>query len=239
MTNEIEKSEQPKPDDVLAAITSFNDVSIITNIFRDLGWTYSIEIQETLALARQNANLSIKFKAIKHLRELLREAAEASGYTANVSSTMPNAQGGTTTFHAKRIASALNPTKQIDSIIKEPENDKQEIRTESDRGSNRGTSQDNKGHSEDSRQTGIQEISTGNDTGKQFPVESGRTKSERVSGPDDVKPVDGGETSGSVSGGVKKSSSNNGYSPNDPCISTRPPTANEDLFPGISTSAEE
>lgn len=90
----IIKKEQPDPDEILAAITSFNDVSIITNIFRELDWTYSLEIRETLALARQNANLSIKFKALKHLRELLKEAAEASGYVARVSQTFPNAQGG-------------------------------------------------------------------------------------------------------------------------------------------------
>ncbi len=103
MDNEIKKPESPSPDDILAAIQSFNDPGIITNIFRELGWSYSLEIRETLIMAKQNANLSIKFKAIKHLRELLREAAEASGYTANVSQTFPNAQGGQTTFQAKRI----------------------------------------------------------------------------------------------------------------------------------------
>ena len=240
MSNEIEKSDSPNPDDILKAITSFNDVSIITNIFKELGWSYSLEIQETLALAKQNANLSIKFKAVKYLRDLLREAAEASGYTANVSSTMPNAQGGTTTFHAKRIASALNPTKQIESTIKEPKNDKQEIQTESDRGSDRGPGQSNKGHSEDSGQSGIQESSTGNDTLQQFPVESGRTESGRDGEPDDVKPINGGEATGPVPGGAEKSSLCNGtITKDDPCISTRPPTCDQDLFPGISTSAEE
>ncbi|GAG82799.1 unnamed protein product, partial [marine sediment metagenome] len=152
MTDEIEKTEQPNPDDVLVAIQSFNDPNIIINIFRDLGWTYSVEIKETVTLAQQNANLSIKFKAIKHLRELLREAAETSGYVANVSQTMPNAQGGVTTFHAKRIAGALNPVKKIESTIKESENDKKRLQSvespsgcdeeESNRGSDRGQSQD-------------------------------------------------------------------------------------------------
>ena len=228
MTNEIQKSESPNPDDILAAIQSFNDPAIITNLFTQLGWSYSLEIQETVTMAKQNANLSIKFKAIRHLRELLREAAEASGYIANVSKTIPNAQGGQTTFSAKRIAGILNPVKKIKSTeIKEPQNDKQEIRTESDRGSDRGPGQSNKRHSEDSGQSSIQESSTGNDTLQQFPVESRRTESGRDGESDDVKPIDGGDTTGPVPGGV------------DPCISTRPPTCDQDLFPGISTSAEE
>ena len=223
MTNEIVKSESPNPDDILAAIQSFNDPAIITNIFKELGWNYSIEIRETLSLAQQNANLSIKFKAIKHLRELLREAAESSGYVARVSQTIPNAQGGQTTFSAKRIAGILNPVKKIESTeIKEPQNDKQEIQTESDRGSDRGSSQTRNNKEIHGG------IPNGTDTSEQFPVESGRTESGRDGEPDDIKPVDGGETSGPVPGGV-----------DTPCISTRPPTCDQDLFPGISTSAEE
>ena len=245
----IEKSNQPSPEEILATIQSFNDPAIITNIFRELGWNYSLEIRETLMMVKQNANLSIKFKALKHLRELLREAAEASGYIANVSKTIPNAQGGQTTFSAKRIAGILNPVKKIESTeIKEPKNDKQEIQTESNRGSDRGSSQDNEGHSKDSGQPRNQEVSTGNPDGvsgeintlQQFPVESGRTKSGRDGESDSVKPVDGGETTGPVPRGAEKSSLCNGtITKDDPCISTRPPTCDQDLFPGISTSAEE
>ncbi|KKL45314.1 hypothetical protein LCGC14_2356920 [marine sediment metagenome] len=244
-----EKSDSPNPDDILAAITSFNDPAIITNLFTQLGWSYSLEIQETVTMAKQNANLSIKFKAIKHLRELLREAAEASGYIANVSKTIPNAQGGQTTFSAKRIAGILNPVKKIEAIeIKETQNDKQEIQPESNRGSDRTTSQNNEGRSKDSGQPRNQEVSTGNPDGvsgeintlQQFPVESGRTKSGRDGESDSVKPVDGGETTGPVPRGAEKSSLCNGtITKDDPCISTRPPTCDQDLFPGISTSAEE
>ena len=223
MPNEIEKSEQPSPEDVLAAIQSFNDPSIITNMFRELGWNYSLEIRETLALAKQNSNLSIKFKALKHLRELLREAAETSGYTARVSQTISDAHGGTTTFSAKRIAKVLNPMKQIESTeIKESQNDKKETRTEPNRGSDRGQSQSKKRETE--RPTG--ECSSDpsstepiRDTGRAFPVGN--------AGSGGTEPPDGGETSRA---GIGEGNTN-------PCIKTRPPTCSRDLFPGI-TSAE-
>jgi len=220
--SDIVKPESPNPDEVLAAITSFNDVSIITNIFRDLGWTYSIEIKETLALAKQNANLSIKFKAIRHLRELLREAAEASGYTASVSQTVPNTQGGLTTFRAKRIASILNPMKKIKSEIKEIENGKIK-ENQCNRKSNRRAGQD----------TGINSTESARDSRRAFPigdVESGGTESP-----------DGGKTSRPLSGREtdpgRKANPESDRTDN-PCIKTRPPTSRGNLFPGIS-SAEE
>lgn len=238
MADEIEKSKQPNPDEVLAAIQSFNDPAIITNLFRELGWNYTVEIKETLSLARQNANLSIKFKAIKHLRELLRDAAESSGYVANVSMTAPNTQGGYITFHAKRIAGALNPTKKIESTeIKELQNDEKETRTEPNRESNRGQSQAETTSPESDSPESVR------DTGRAFPIgdsESGGVESQ-----------DGAEASGAVAGGETSRNSstkeneswgqknNNIDSGNsNPCIQTRPPTCDHDLFPGIS-SAED
>lgn len=224
----IEKTGRPNHDEVLAAITSFNDPAIITNIFRDLGWSYSLEIKETLTLAKQNANLSIKFKAIRHLRELLREAAETSGYTARVSQTIPDARGGTTTFSAKRIANVLNPMKQIESTeIKELPNDQKETRTEPNRESNR--EQNTAETRETKRFTGECDSDSDSstsirDTGRAFPlgdVDSGGTESENR-----------GETPRPVSRGGDDISSGN------PCIQTRPPTCDRDLFPGIS-SAED
>ena len=226
----IEKTDPPDPNDVLAAIQSFTDSSIIINLFADLGWSYSLEIKETLALAKQNANLSIKFKAIRYLRELLREAAESAGYTANVSQTIPNAQGGQTTFSAKRISGILNPTKQIESTeIKEPQNDRQEPETKSDRGSNRSESQRPE-HDEESQEGSP----GGNDTLAQFPPErdTGRAISERDAGPGGLEPTDGGEVPGQRTGTTDDTGTDN------PCINTRPPTCNPKLFPGISTSAE-
>ena len=257
MSDEIEKSE-PSPDDVLVAIQSFNDPSIITNLFRDLGWTYSVEIKETVTLAQQNANMSIKFKAIKYLRELLREAAEAAGYVANISSTAPNAHGGHTTFSAKRISGILNPVKKIESTeIKESQNDKtEETRTESNRGSDRRKSKRPEGTGE------VHEgISSGTDTGLQFPPDSERgVGGANNSGDGDsggVESPDRGEASGTVAGGLNEGelrpktsagddsdsqesnpSINRDSTSESPCIKTRPPTCDQDLFPGIS-SAEE
>jgi len=226
MPNEIEK---PSHDDVLAAITSFNDPTIITNMFRELGWSYSVEIKETLVLAKQNANLSIKFKAIKHLRELLREAAETAGYTAQVSQTMPNVQGGHTTFHAKRITNILNPTKQIESSIKETQNDKKEIQPEPNRDRDRGQSQTQESVDEQSR-PGEPADSTASirDTGRAFPT--GDT------GSGGTEPQDGGETPRDMARRTDQQteSSEDG----NPCIQTRPPTCDRSLFPGVA-SAED
>lgn len=218
MPNEIEKSES-SPDDVLVAIQSFNDPTIITNLFRNLGWTYSFEIKETIDLAKQNANLSIKFKAIKHLRELLREAAETAGYVANVSTTAPNAHGGHTTFSAKRISGILNPVKKIESTeIKELQNGKTEKRTEPDRGSDREQSKAEREHPAETKR----------DTRRAFPLgdaDSGGTE-----------PPDGGETTGRA--GADNSDSHGSESPDNPCIKTRPPTCDQELFPGVSSAGD-
>lgn len=223
MNNEIEKSESPTPDDVLAAIQSFNDPSIIVNIFQEMGWNYSLEIKETLAMVKQNANLSIKFKALKHLRELLREAAETAGYTANISSTIPNAQGGQTTFSAKRIAGILNPVKQIEStVIKESQND-QTKEIESHRECDRPESQNLKG---------LQKGSLSESNTLDQNTRRADPSRDAVSG--GPKPPDGGETPEQPS----RSDTGNEES-GSPCIETRPPTCDPKLFPGISISAEE
>ena len=264
MDNKIEKPESPSPDDILAAIQSFNDPGIITNIFRELGWSYSLEIKETLIMAKQNANLSIKFKAIKHLRELLREAAETSGYTANVSQTFPNAQGGQTTFHAKRISNILNPTKQIESTIKEPKDDKIE-ETEPNRGGDRGESQDKErfeGDSKVNRQSlGNNSLDSAQDTGDTFPSLEGcpgaTPDHKRSSESDGVEPSNGGETPRPVPGGARNERTlgtedisgrdgnpsgtggkNSDSQERNPCIKTRPPTCDQDLFPGISSEGD-
>lgn len=236
MTNEIEKSE-PSPDDVLTAITSFNDPAIIVNIFKDLGWTYSFEIREWLAMARQNANLSVKAKALIQLRKLLREAAETSGLIANVSQTVPNAQGGMTTFHAKRIAGMLNPTKQIKSIGKEIQNDEQkEIRTESNRGSDRGQSQTENPEKSINEQLRPRETSradpctSGTDTRRAFP--SGDVDSGGIESPD------GGETTRARRNKIptRTDSEDNDSEESNPCVKTRPPTCDHVLFPGVSSA---
>ncbi len=246
MSNEIEKTKSPNPEDVLIALTSFNDPSVLTGIFKELGWNYTFEIKEWLAMARQNANLAVKAKALIQLRKLLHEAAETAGYTANVSQTIPNAQGGQTTFSAKRMSGMLNPIKQIEStIIKEPENDrKPEHQTESDRGCNRKESQRPNDNSP----------SKGTDTLDQFPLEEGdgRANSEGVVTPGGLESRDGGEAPGRQRSDTSNESSNVGgrtastadetkgnSGKDNPCIETRPPTCNQDLYPGISTPAED
>ena len=228
MTNEIEKTDQPNPEDVLIALTSFNDPSVLTGIFKELGWNYSFEIKEWLAMARQNANLAVKAKALIQLRKLLHEAAESAGYTANVSKTIPNAQGGQTTFSARRISGILNPAKQIEStVIKEPQNGGQEPETQikPDRGSNRKESQIPNDNSQ----------SKGTDTLDHFPLgeSDGRADSggDALSG--GLESTDGGEVPGPLPGAVDNNRTNK-----NPCIETRPPTCNQDLYPGISTPAE-
>ncbi len=233
MNNEIEKTN---PDDVLAAIQSFNDPNIITKMFEELGWSYSVEIRETMVMAKQNANLSIKFKAIKHLRELLREAAEASGYIANVSSTAPNAQGGHTTFSAKRISGFLNPVKQIKSTeIKEPQNDKIE-KTKSNRGCD--------------RRENIEPVGT--DTRDVFPLEdvgAGQGESPEPANPAELGSLESGDGGIPPEQRLRPAGADETPSPPDkqikstdggenPCVKTRPPTCDRDLYPGIS-SAEE
>ncbi len=234
MTDEIEKIEQPGHDEITTAILSFNDPAIVVNLFKQLGWSYSLEIRETVAVAKQNANLSIKFKAIKHLRELLREAAEASGYMANVSQTVPNQMGGQTTFHAKRIAGMLNPVKKIESTEIKESQDEQEEEPKSNRECNRPENENDKSCPENSGLRIIQEPCGGTDTREAFPVEdvgaeqTGTPRPVDSAGLGSSEPADGGEISG------QRTDRTN---PN-PCIKTRPPTCNRDLFPGISSAGD-
>ncbi len=237
----IEKSKQPDPDEVLAAITSFNDPTIITNIFKELNWTYSFEIREWLMMARQNANLAVKSKALIQLRKLLREAAETSGLIANVSSTIPNPQGGHTTFSAKRIAGVLNPAKQIESTeIEGTQNDKtKETTNESNRGSDRGEGQRPKGGGE--IPTGIRD-GTSLDTRDTFPsperCPGAIPNPKRDGGLGGTEPPDGGEVP-KQRPGASIGDDNDSEESSNPCIKTQPPTGDRDLFPGISTPAED
>lgn len=240
MTDDIQK--QSEHDEILEALMSFNDPGIIVTLFRQLGWSYTLEIQETIKLAKQNANLSIKFKAIKHLRELLREAAETSGYVADVSSTSPNPQGGQTTFHAKRMAGFLSPAKQIKSVeIKEPEDDQTKgNQTIENRGRDR------------------QESFGGTDTNSVFPSDADRPgetcnhqsdngeQGEDSAESGGTEPADGGThpecgLPGGDTGGIQESSVNpEGTSTSEgdnPCVKTRLPTCNHDLYPGISAGS--
>ncbi|MGD2065704.1 MAG: hypothetical protein PVI43_00860, partial [Candidatus Bathyarchaeota archaeon] len=104
MSNKIEKLS---PEDVATTLVSFNDPNLVLSLFRQLGWGLSFEIKETLSIAQQNINLGAKLSAIKHLRTLLREAAEAAGYYGKVTQTISGGDGTSKTFSAKQIANAL------------------------------------------------------------------------------------------------------------------------------------
>jgi hypothetical protein len=131
MSNEIEKLS---PEDVATTLVSFNDPNLVLSLFRQLGWGLSFEIKETLSIAQQNINLGAKLSAIKHLRTLLREAAEAAGYYGKVTQTISGGDGTSKTFSAKQIANALKPAENV-SITERKPNDttEQKPRTEEPR----------------------------------------------------------------------------------------------------------
>lgn len=131
MSNEIEKLS---PEDVATTLVSFNDPNLVLSLFRQLGWGLSFEIKETLSIAQQNINLGAKLSAIKHLRTLLREAAEAAGYYGKVTQTINGGDGTSKTFSAKQIANALKPAENVTITERKP-NDRieQKSRTEESR----------------------------------------------------------------------------------------------------------
>jgi len=166
-------SKEMSPDEITNVLLSFNDPSLIANVFKHMGWSPTLEITETLKMAKQDNNLNVKLRAIKHLRELMKEAGEASGLIANMSQSRPLPGGGSQTFHAKRIMAAMNPTKKIESTqIGEAEN--VEEKAEPNRTSNRPESQ------------GI-DSAEGNDN----PL-GGCADAEGDGGPGDSQPEDGG-----------------------------------------------
>lgn len=252
MNNEMEKSESPNPDDVLSAITSFNDPAIIVGIFKELGWSYTFEIKEWLMMARQNANLAVKSKALIQLRKLLREAAETSGLIANVSSTIPNPQGGHTTFSAKRIAGVLNPAKQIESTeIEGTQNDQKETdkpktrikseESESNRGSNRGESQDTRDTFPSSERCPGATVEPVRDVelGGTEPPDGGTLFGQRLKGGATPDSTGCSEQLRGQPKDILESTSSPISKEDNPCIKTQPPTGDRGLFPGISTPAED
>lgn len=129
--------EKTNPEDALTMLMSFHDPNVMTSVMAQMGYTLTFEIEETVRMAQQNENLSIKMKALKHLRELLKEAAEMSGMVANVSHTVQGECGETTTFHAKKMAGILSsaPKKVESKIIEGEENEqRKEIKTDDGRG---------------------------------------------------------------------------------------------------------
>lgn len=143
-TNDEKSISEKQPSDLdivvnktLENFLAFNDPNIISQIMKQLGWSCSDEIYETLSVVRQNTNLGAKIAALRHLRKLLHDAAESSRVVTKVSKTIPAEDGSQVTFSAKRIAEVLKPLKQIESKIIEEIDDVQrdsDKQTESDRG---------------------------------------------------------------------------------------------------------
>uniref|UniRef100_A0A6M3IHH6 Uncharacterized protein n=1 Tax=viral metagenome TaxID=1070528 RepID=A0A6M3IHH6_9ZZZZ len=220
---------RPAPEDVVGAILSFNDANLVENIFDQLGWTCSSEIFEILKVARQDVSLGPKMTAIRYLRKLVQEAAEASGMIAKVSRTIPEENGGSTTFSAKRVAAALNPTKQInskvvtnnnDNNIEEESHDKQENREGQIENFDRSCiGSQTGGESDNNLQTGDSSPDTRRDSGSSVSrCESGRP--------------DGGCNSPNESG--ESSDSETPNEKGNPCAQCRVPTCDPRLFPGVS-----
>lgn len=217
--NPIEKSEQLSVEDVTSLILSYNDPNLITQILDGCGWCCSEEIIETLKVVRQDVNLGAKMTALRYLRTLLKEAAETSGIIGSVSRTVPGADGSVTTFSAKRIATALNPRKQIK--IQEINNDRRETEQTDDGG---GIGQEGGGGIEGNSQEHADtddarpKASAGGTNISRNEGSAGETIPRGVVPPDGddyIEPARDGETG-------------------NPCIQHRPPTCDRRLYPGVS-----
>lgn len=214
MENEI---IQGTPDQISSLILSYGDINLVSAAFESLGWSYSHEITETLYIAKQNKNLAAKLSAIKHLHDLVREAAEASGYLAKVSKTTTAEDGSSTTFSARRIAGALNPTNN--KLQKEIVN----VQTQRDttpivRGSLTGE--------------------TGGADGVSSPGGDGRSGSDDGGGSAGAS-LGGGEGGDDAGDDLPGDTGDPNEQSGGPCIDHRPPTCRHALYPGVSSAGSE
>lgn len=225
--------EKVNPEDAMAAMLSFSDPNILTSIMGQLGWSFSVEIEETIKLAQQSENLSIKLRAIKHLRELLNDAAEKSGMVADVSRTIPGDDGSHTTYHAKQMAAALSPVpKQVKSKVIEVQENEQE--KEIHDGTSPGEPTETSAESPASVPGGDGQDSGGLNGG---------------GGPDGIPQVGRGEGDGQSSTesvtGRGPQEGNGGYKERidaggNPCVDNKPPTGvNPELFRGVTGAPED
>lgn len=217
---------KPSADDVAALILSFNDANLTAHIFMQLGWTLTDEIKETLNLAKQNTNLSVKLRAIQHLHKIMQDTAETSGMLAQVSQTVSRSDGGRTTFSAKRLAQVLNPKEHTKYI--ESNNIRKEVTNEETRGQeiplDRGSSRREEKSIGFSQESNIPP-----------PGDTGRNSSKGVERSADGKADIWPSTSESESSDqAKTGDTTNGDEQDNPCILHKPPTCEKRLFPGVS-----
>jgi len=205
--------EQPTIEAVTSVVLSYNDPQLISTVLDTIGWSCTTEIIETISIAKQNKNLASKLSAIKYLRKLLQDAAEMAGMIGSVSRTVPGADGSQTTFHAKRVALALNPErKKITSIQKEITDGQEERKTEGDVGS------------------------VGNDGGGVAGTDSGRSGGTGVVGGEGG--TGDGELGKTPDPLLYEAPPKEGETA-DPCIQHRPPTCDPKLFPGVSSAGKD
>jgi len=198
--------EQPSVDEVTSIVLSYNDPQLISVVLDMIGWSCTTEIIETISIAKQNKNLAAKLAAIKYLRKLLQDAAESAGMLGSVSRTVSGTDGSQTTFHAKRVALALNPErKKITSIQKEITDGQTKQTTDGDVGSIGG------------KGGGI----AGTDSGRA----GGTSTCGGEGGTDD-------DESGRTSDPILYEAPPKEGDTDDPCIQHRLPTCDPKLYPG-------
>jgi len=227
--------EKITPEEAVSAVLSLNDATLVATLFNRLGWSLTEEIIETLYVAKQTLNLGAKMTAIKYLRTLLQEAAEASGYITQVSQTRPGADGGSTTFSAKRISAALNPTKNV--ISKEISDDRPKPETESEKHigitGGEGSECPRPDTGRDSNPSNVRSESGGENSKRPLGGELDRTSNTETADSASADTYDYGNTSdtGTECDGIPGNDDGG-----NPCIQHRPPTCDPKLYPGISGS---
>jgi hypothetical protein len=207
-------TDQPKidPSEVIEKILSFSDPTMLVLLFNKLGWSYSVEIEETVKLAKQDTDVRVKLAALKHLRNLIKECAETRGIISSVTKTLPGTDGSMTTFHAKRVAAALNPEPERKQIESKEISDGEERTTETQRP-----------EAEDDRGSSGEETTSAE---RRSPIEAGNGRSGEE--------IPGGDGGGRSPGAEDQSGSGESE---HPCVQHRLPTCDPELYPGVSGKA--
>lgn len=261
--------EKMSPEDVTNTILTFSDPNLVSSLFNRLGWGVTEEIKETLTIARQNQNLAAKLSAIKYLRLLVKESAEASGMIGSVSKSFPGKDGSVTTFSAKNISTALNPRKQIKS--EEINNDRKEEEQTDAGGGSEGEPTGGRTDGADRGRDSDSSSGRGGGTGE---TDTTSTRKRPDCGtnnkPDDGQsitkegPHNGGKQEVNVGGHQIRSHDNKRPDPSgddfepagdsddeqnnierqpgggdNPCIQHRTPTCRQDLYPGVSGNRKD
>jgi len=106
----------------LVALSEYTDPANLLEKLTVHDWTPDSEIRELIGLIQQDDNLSVKLKALKYLRELVREAMEAAGLRAHVTRTQTTPDGEVLTLSADLVASSLAGThKELNRNSEQPD----------------------------------------------------------------------------------------------------------------------